>query len=175
MTIKVAPVAALLGLLTACQELTPQQTPEVTSAATATEITSEPLPAKDCYATEVTPAEYQYVMGQVQVVQAKIAADGTVLQPPVYRNQPVPREVKPRGELTFKAPCPTTVTPEFIASLQRALFARSYFEGRINGRLDKATMTAIGRYQRRHGLDSEQLSLKTARQLGILAVEIDRG
>ncbi|EPX78845.1 peptidoglycan-binding domain-containing protein [Salipiger mucosus] len=125
-----------------------------------------------CWAREVTPAVYEQVMGEVQVVQAEIAEDGTVIRPPIYRRAPVPRVVEPRDELTFRAPCPDTVTPEFIASLQRALAARGYFRGDVTGRIDAPTTAAIRRYQAERGLRSGQLSLETARALGIAAVDL---
>lgn len=56
-----------------------------------------------CHARETIPAVYEHVMGEVQVVQAQIAADGTVLHPPIYRRalripvrSPLPRSPDPR-------------------------------------------------------------------------------
>lgn len=127
-----------------------------------------------CRAREVTPAVYEHVMGEVQVVQAEIAEDGTVIRPPIYRKAPVPRVVQERGEISFEAPCPDQVTPEFIASVQRALAARSYFSGNVTGQLDAPTTAAIRKYQSERGLQSAQLSLETARALGLIAVELPR-
>lgn len=125
-----------------------------------------------CRARDVTPAVYEQVMGEVQVVQAEIAEDGAVIRPPVYRRAPVPRVVRERSEISFEAPCPEDMTPEFIGSLQRALAARGYFPGNVTGRLDAPTTAAIRRYQSERGLESAQLSLETARSLGLVAVEL---
>lgn len=129
-------------------------------------------PARDgrCWAHETTPAIYEQVMGKVQVVQAELAEDGTVLRPPVYREAPVPRVVRPRAELTFEAPCPEQMTPDFIASTQRALAARGHFSGNVTGIIDAPTAAAIRRYQAERGLDSAQMSIETARALGLVAV-----
>ncbi|CUH76166.1 peptidoglycan-binding domain-containing protein [Tropicibacter naphthalenivorans] len=127
-----------------------------------------------CIAHEITPAVYEQVMGEVQVIQAEIAPDGTVVRPPVYRKAPVPRIVRPRAQITFDAPCPEQLTPEFIASIQRALGARGYFSGNVTGMLDAPTTAAIRRYQSDRGLNSAQLSLETARGLGLIAVERDQ-
>ncbi len=136
-----------------------------------------PLPqaASDgtCRAREVVPAVYEQVMGEVQVVQAEIAEDGTVLRPPVYRRAPVPRLVRPRSEMTFEALCGHQMTPDFIASLQRALAARGYFAGNVTGALDGPTAAAVRKYQAERGLDSGQVSLATARELGLVAVPRD--
>ncbi|APZ55045.1 peptidoglycan-binding domain-containing protein [Salipiger abyssi] len=126
-----------------------------------------------CWAREVTPAIYEHVMGEIQVVQAEIAEDGTVIRPPVYRRAPVPRVVKPRGELRFETPCPEQTTPELISSVQRALAARGYFSGSVTGRFDAPTQAAIRKYQKERGLDSAQLSLETARALGLIATPLD--
>ena len=129
-------------------------------------------PARDgrCWAREVTPAIYEHVMGEVQVVQAEVAPDGTVIRPPIYRKAPVPRVVRPRAEMKFEAPCPQDMTPDFIASVQRALAARGYFAGNVTGVIDAPTAAAIRRYQSERGLDSAQISVETARALGLVAV-----
>ncbi|WGW02280.1 peptidoglycan-binding domain-containing protein [Tropicibacter oceani] len=146
--------------------LTPVQ-PAVASAPAA--------PQRSCWAREATPAVYEQVMGEVQVVQAEIAPDGTVLRPPIYRKAPVPRVVRPRAEIKFEAPCPEQLTPEFISSLQRALAARGYFAGNVTGRLDAPTAAALRKYQEERGLASAQLSLETARSLGLVAVSQTKG
>lgn len=126
-----------------------------------------------CRLRETTPAVYEHVMGEVQVVQAEIAEDGTVLRPPVYRKAPVPRVVRPRAEISFATPCPEQLTPEFISSVQRALTARGYYSGGVTGTIDAQTAAALRRYQSERGLESAQLSLETARDLGLIAVERD--
>lgn len=128
-----------------------------------------------CRAREVVPAIYEHVMGEVQVVQAEIAEDGTVIRPPIYRRAPVPRVVRPRDEMSFVAPCPEQQTPEFIASLQRALAARGYFAGNVTGVMDAPTAAAVRKYQSERGLESGQVSLETARALGLAAVELPEG
>lgn len=162
-----APLSAL-ALLAACSTSQP-----VTRAATP--MGPPPMPEADasgnCWARETTPAVYEQVMGEVQVVQAEIAEDGTVIRPPIYRKAPVARVVTPRGEMKFEAPCPPYFTPEFIASLQRALAVRGYFHGNVTGALDAPTTAAVKKYQSERGLISGQLSLETARSLGLIAVE----
>ncbi|SPF81064.1 peptidoglycan-binding domain-containing protein [Pseudoprimorskyibacter insulae] len=157
--------------LSACDQPAATTAPAATAEPAQTE-TQPTATGAVCWASKVVPAEYGYVMGQVQVVQAERAADGRVVTPPVYRNQPVPKVVKPRSEIRFQTPCPDQQTPQFIATLQRALFARGYYKGRINGQMDKPTRDAILHYQQRQGLNSDQLSMDTARDLGVLAILI---
>ncbi|WP_260349603.1 peptidoglycan-binding domain-containing protein [Alloyangia mangrovi] len=112
------------------------------------------------------------MQGEVLVVQAEIAEDGTVLRAPIYRRTKVPKLVRPRGEMRFEAPCPAQMTPEFIASVQRALAARGEFTGAVSGEMDAPTRAAVRRYQATRGLDSAQLSLETARALGLVAIDL---
>ena len=169
----VGPASALLLCLclglSACDSAEPSATqwPDDSTPA------PEKLPDGTCWSREVTPAVYEHVMGEVQVVQAEIADDGTVIRPPIYRRAPVPRVVTPRGELRFRSPCAEEMTPEFIASLQRALAARSRFDGEITGRFDPPTRAAIKTYQTERGLESGQLSLETARTLGLVATPLE--
>ncbi|SLN50457.1 Putative peptidoglycan binding domain protein [Roseivivax jejudonensis] len=123
-----------------------------------------------CYAVEPIPAIYEQVPGQVQVVQAEIAEDGTVIRPPIYRNASVPRIVRPRGEIRFAVPCRERVTPELVASVQRALKVRGLYAGPVTGEIDAGTEAAIRAYQSDRGLDSGRLSLETARALGLIEV-----
>ncbi|MGH1415940.1 MAG: peptidoglycan-binding domain-containing protein [Pelagimonas sp.] len=162
-----APLFAM-ALLAACSTSQP-----VTRAATP--VGPPPMATPDqsgsCWAREITPAVYEQVMGEVQVVQAEIAEDGTVIRPPIYRKAPVPRIVTPRGEMKFEAMCGHQMTPEFIASTQRALAARGYFHGNVTGQIDAPTTAAIRKFQSERGLDSGQLSLETARTLGLEAID----
>ncbi|SMX43600.1 peptidoglycan-binding domain-containing protein [Maliponia aquimaris] len=166
-----APLGALV-LLTACGDA-----PGVSRDALdldAPPPLAEQMADGTCRARDTVPAVYEHVMGEVQVVQAEIAEDGTVVRPPIYRKAPVPRVVRERGEVTFEAPCPDQMTPEFIASVQRALAARGHFAGNVTGALDAPTAAAIRRYQSERGLESAQLSLETARALGLIAVDLSK-
>ncbi|WP_420324687.1 peptidoglycan-binding domain-containing protein [Mameliella sp.] len=164
-----APLLALV-LLAACAP--PQTVSREAHGPEATPPLAEHLDDGTCQARDLRPAIYEHVMGEVQVVQAEIAEDGTVIRPPIYRKAPVPRLVRERAEITFEAPCPEDMTPEFISSVQRALAARGYFSGNVSGRMDAPTSAAVRRYQSERGLESAQLSLETARALGLVAVEL---
>ncbi|MDD9732664.1 peptidoglycan-binding domain-containing protein [Mameliella sp. AT18] len=164
-----APLVALV-LLAACD--TPQSVSREAQSPNTAPPLAEHLDDGTCQARDLRPAVYEHVMGEVQVVQAEIAEDGTVIRPPIYRRAPVPKVVRERAEITFEAPCPEEMTPEFISSVQRALAARGYFSGNISGRMDAPTTAAVRTYQSERGLESAQLSLETARALGLVAVEL---
>lgn len=72
----------------------------------------------------------------------------------------------------FETPCHDLLTPDFIATLQRALAARAYFNGPITGEMTAATRSAVAAYQADAvDLDSDTLSVDAARKLGLIAVE----
>ena len=122
-----------------------------------------------CFASEPIPAVYEQVMGEIRVVPPHVGPDG-YFNPPVYRRTAVAREVRPREDRSFEAPCPAEITRDFVAALQRALAARGFYAGAPTGRLDPPTRAAIRRYQADRGLDSAKLSIETARSLGAIAV-----
>lgn len=71
-------------------------------------------------------------------------------------------------ERMFAVPCPAAATPEFWASVQRALAVRGLYTGPVTGANDAATGEAVRRFQAPLGLDSPVLSLDAARQLGLM-------
>lgn len=121
-----------------------------------------------CYGRDVTPARTRTVTQQT-MVQPAAPQDA----PGVYRTVTQQRIVAERREIEFRTPCAEKFTPEFIASLQRALTARGYYRGTVDGVLDVQTGRAIRAYQRRFGPDSAILSLEAAQRLGL--VELSPG
>ena len=124
-----------------------------------------------CWGKSVTPAIIETVTRQVMVQPAEVMADGTVARPAIYRTETRQDIVRERRDIWFQTPCPALQTPEFIASVQRALQARGHFRGTITGEMDARTRAAVRRYQRPQGLDSGILSLAAARKLGLVAVQ----
>ena len=139
-----------------------------------TETTIGPPGAADdtCWGKTVTPAIIETVTSQVLVKKAEVNPDGTIGKPPVYRDESRQEIVTPRQETWFETVCPSTLTPEFVASLQRALLARSLYLGAITSVMDPATRAAVQVFQVENGgPDSRVLTLETARALGLIAVE----
>ena len=107
------------------------------------------------------------VTDQIILQPAEILADGTIAQPAIYKTETRQQIVKPREDTWFETPCEEEITPDFTASLQRALKARGHYRGPINGMFDSRTRTAIRAYQKPQGLDSDMISLAAARQMGL--------
>jgi len=131
-------------------------------------------PTGTCWGKIVSPALIETVTEQVLVAPARLAADGSVATPAIFRTETRQRIVTEREVTWFETPCPDAVTPELVASLQRALAARSLYDGPVSGRIDTATSAAVQRYQAGTGLDSPILSLAAARGLGLIATPLDQ-
>lgn len=136
---------------------------------------SQPLgPEGACFARDSSPAVIETVTEQVQLTPETRAEDGSILSPATYRTKTATRMLRDRETVWFRAPCPSEMTPDFIASLQRALKARGYYLASLTGTLDAATTDALRRYQTDRGLDSRQLSLAAARDLGLVTTDISQ-
>ncbi|MEO0866065.1 MAG: peptidoglycan-binding domain-containing protein, partial [Pseudomonadota bacterium] len=101
---------------------------------------------------------------------AQISSDGRVQAPPIYKTEAQQVVTRPRRENWFEVPCAGLMTPDFIASLQRALEARGLYRGPVTGEMDARTSAAVRRFQKAEGFDNPTLTLAAARQLGLIAV-----
>ena len=124
-----------------------------------------------CWGRLSTPAVIETVTDQVLIQPAEVMADGTVKQPAIYRTETRQAIVQERREMWFETPCLERMTPDFIASVQRALEARALYRGSVTGQMDARTRAAIRRFQQPQGLDSGILSLAAARKLGLVEVQ----
>jgi hypothetical protein len=127
-----------------------------------------------CWAQDTSPAVVETVTEQVLVSPAEVAQDGTVTRPASYRTETAQKIVQERRVTRFQVPCRSELTPEFNASVQRALKARGLYRGPITGQMDRRTRAAIRSFQKPQGFDSDILSVAGARQLGLVAVARDR-
>lgn len=125
-----------------------------------------------CWGKNVSPAVIETVTHQVMMQPAQVQADGTVIQPAIYKTETRQAIVEERRETWFETPCPDVLTDEFVSSLQRALAARGHYRGTVTGEMDARTRAAVRRYQEPQGLDSGILSLAAARRLGLVAIDL---
>ena len=128
-----------------------------------------------CFARATTPAIIETVTEQVMVQPASVRSDGSVDSPAAFRTVTRQQILRERREVEFETPCASLMTPQFIASVQRALIARGYYRGSINGAIDARTTTAIERFQTAQGdVHTGTLTLKTAQTLGLVALPRDQ-
>lgn len=163
----------LACLLTACQSAVVEAP---SRAQLADEVLRTSPPAGDtttCWAAEVSPAIIETVTEQTLVTPEIRDASGQVVTPASFRSTTKQRIVQDRDAVWFRAPCPADMTVDFIATLQRALKARGLYRQPLTGVLDPATSEAIRRFQAERGLDSRQLSLAAAKELGLVSTALD--
>lgn len=134
-------------------------------------LAAAPAPSPEtgtCYGRTTTPAIIETVTEQILVQPAVIRSDGSVETPAAFRTVTRQRILRERREVEFATPCATAMTPEFIASLQRALAVRGRYNGPITGTMDGRTQSAIQAFQQSTGdVDTVVLTLQTARALGL--------
>lgn len=126
-----------------------------------------------CYGHDEIPAVVETITEQVMVQPPRLASDGSVLAPGVYRSVTRQRIVREREDIWFETPCPDEMTPEFVAALQRALQVRGYYQGEITGQVNAATRQAVRAFQHEEGLNSPVLSIAAAKRLGLVAYDRD--
>ena len=123
-----------------------------------------------CYARTTTPAIIETVTEQVMVQPASVRSDGTVENPAAFRTVTRQQILRERREVEFETPCANVMTPQLIASVQRALIARGYYRGSITGVIDARTAAAIERFQTdEDDVHTNVMTLRTARTLGLVA------
>ncbi|WP_099826503.1 peptidoglycan-binding domain-containing protein [Oceaniglobus indicus] len=120
-----------------------------------------------CFATDSTPAVIETRTEQVQVTQPVLAEDGAVITPATYNTVTDTRIVKDRQDVIVQTVCPGEMSPQFIASLQRALHVRGFYAGAITAELDRPTRAAVRKFQGAEGLPTTALSLAAAKRLGL--------
>lgn len=128
-----------------------------------------------CFARATTPAVIETLTEQVMVQPPLVRSDGTVQSPAAFRTVTRQHILQERREVEFETPCDSVQTPEFMASVQRALLARGYYSGAITGALDAPTGQAISRFQADQGdVVTPTLTLRSARTLGLVALPRDQ-
>ncbi|WP_322325471.1 peptidoglycan-binding domain-containing protein [Cypionkella sp.] len=134
----------------------------------------EQPPAKPgiCWAKDTTPAVIETTTEQFVVTDEQRDAAGTVTAPATYQTKTHQRLLQDHEEVWFRAPCPQDMTVNFVATLQRALKARGLYLAPVTGMMDATTAESVRRFQAERGLDSPELSLSAAKELGIIATDV---
>lgn len=127
-----------------------------------------------CFARATTPAIIETVTEQVMVQPATGHSDSNATSPAAFQTVTRQQILRERREVEFETPCASVQTPQFLASIQRALLARGYYRGPITGQVNPALTSAIERFQTDQGdVHTGQLTLQTARTLGLVALPRD--
>ncbi|MDF1692047.1 MAG: peptidoglycan-binding domain-containing protein [Zhongshania sp.] len=155
--------------------------------ATYKQISKQVLVAPAEYRKEVTPPVYEALRKRVVDVPEHTIE---VMVPAQYKTVKVQRETAPARELrhpiapVYKRfsyrekvadarldwrmiPCERELSKELVYSVQRALRAKGYDTGGVDGVLGKYTLAAIHDYQKSQGLATGRLSVEVIEALGI--------
>jgi Putative peptidoglycan binding domain len=124
------------------------------------------VPEGACWARDETPAV-------IETITDQIAEDATPESDAGFRIETRQAIVKPRETIWFRTPCTDALTPDVVATLQRALAARGLFASSATGVLDAQTRSAIRAFQTPRGLNSDRLSLAVAQELGVIAADLN--
>ena len=93
------------------------------------------------------------------------------MSPAQYETTRTQTITKTRSVTKIDAVCPEDMTPEFIASLQRAFQARGLFSSTITGSMDTATRRAFLNFQTVRGIESATVMKATAQELGLVVID----
>ena len=162
----------LIGALAGCAGTTGTLGAQVSRAETQPPQSPADAPPGTCWSTHTSPAVIETVTVQVMTHPARVAPDGTIERPARFRRETRQSIVEERRESWFETPCPDQMSPYFIGSLQRALAERGLYDGQITATMDAPTRAAVRRFQELDGFANDELSLLSARKLGLIAVEL---
>ena len=124
-----------------------------------------------CYFEKITPAEISTQVKTLLVRPEKRNTAGQLVLPAQYETTRTQTNTKPRSVTKIDAVCPEDLTPEFIASLQRAFQARGLFFSTISGSMDTPTRRAILNLQIVRGVESATVMKATAQELGLVVID----
>ncbi|MFT4151805.1 MAG: peptidoglycan-binding domain-containing protein [Paracoccaceae bacterium] len=163
---------AALALLAACGPAVIPEAPVRADLAAEVVLAEPKAETGVCWAHDTLPAVIETVTEQVVDRPAATGKDGKAV-PASYRTETHQKMIRDRSEVWFRTPCAQTMDVDLVATVQRALKARGYYRGALTGRMDKATRSAVRRFQAARGLDSSFLSLAAAQDLGVVVTPLD--
>ncbi len=120
---------------------------------------------------KITPAEISTLLETRLFQPKKRNTAGQLVSPAQYETTRTQTITKPRSVTKIDAVCPEDMTPEFIASLQRAFQARGLFSSTITGSIDTSTRRAILNFQTVRGVASATVMNATAQELGLVVID----
>ena len=121
----------------------------------------------------VKPAEVREVEVPAEYKTVKVLK---MVQPPQEQRIPIPAEYQTvekqvlvkEGTAAWKSIlCETNTTPGIVADIQRALLAKGFNPGKIDGTIGRDTAEAIKAFQQANGLATGGLTMETLERLGV--------
>ncbi len=110
------------------------------------------------------PAVYEKRKVRTEISPAHVE---TYTIPAVYRDVDKTRLVGKADVVWREVLCPRNAKPETVVAIQKALTAKGYYHGKIDGNLGVGTVAAMQKYQADQGLPQGQVSVEAVQMLGI--------
>lgn len=111
------------------------------------------------------PAVYR---NQVVKTVVREGASRVITHPAVYSSVSKQTLIRAEGPGWAKVVCGGQLNPAWVAILQQRLIAQGFDPGPPNGYVGPQTLAALRMYQRSHNLAQGQVTVETARSLGLL-------
>jgi len=121
----------------------------------------------------VKPAEVREIDVPAEYKTVKVLK---MVTPPQEQRIPIPAEYQTvekqvlvkEGTAAWKSIlCETNTTPGIVADIQRALLAKGFNPGKIDGVIGRETADAIKAFQQANGLSTGGLTMETLERLGV--------
>lgn len=152
------------------------KTVRTTVVETPAQVKRTPVPAEYTVVKRqelVKPAEVREVEVPAEYKTVKVLK---MVRPPEEQRIPIPAEyqtierqvlVKPGSAAWKSILCETNTTPGIVIDIQRALLAKGFNPGKIDGVIGRETSDAIKAFQQANGLATGGLTMETLERLGV--------
>jgi hypothetical protein len=145
-------------------EITPEQTRRITIPATYKKVKRIVVDAPERIEEIVVPAQYE-TRKVTEVITPEHSETHTI--PAVFEDRKINRVTRDAKPVWREVLCEKNATPETITQIQKALMARGYDVGTVDGRLGPKTVRAMQAFEADNGLPQGQMSLEAVNLLGV--------
>ncbi|MGB1213424.1 MAG: peptidoglycan-binding domain-containing protein [Pikeienuella sp.] len=146
-------------------EVTPATTREKVTPAVYKTVTKRVVDKPASTRTVDIPAVYGTVTKTVEATPSVVQRTEI---PASYKTVKRTVEVAPARTVWTSVLCDVNTTPDVVRRLQTALKSQGHYNGKIDGDVGPATRRAIASYQNAQGVQSDILTIESARALGII-------
>lgn len=146
-------------------EVTPARTEEKVIPAVYKTVTKRVIATPATTRKIVIPAVYGSVTKTVEATPSIVQRTEI---PATYKEVARTVEVAPTRTVWTSVLCDVNTTPDVVRRLQTALKSQGHYNGKIDGDVGPATRRAIASYQKAQGVESDILTIESARTLGII-------
>jgi len=145
-------------------EVAPEQTRRIVIPATYKKVKRVVVDSPEQTQEVVIPAKYE-TRKVTEVVTPERTETYTL--PAVFEDRKMSRVTESAQPVWREVLCERNATPETVSRIQKALIARGYDVGSVDGRLGTKTVRAMQAFEADNGLPQGQMSLEAVHLLGI--------